>query len=73
MTGKSDSFFFFFLSITVFYAGYLCVNPWIDIWVVYNLAVTNKAAMNIPGSKCKSQKNENSKIKYVFFGFENIS
>lgn len=44
-----------------------------DIWVVYNLAVTNKAAMNIPGSKCKSQKNENSKIKYIFFGFANIS
>lgn len=44
-----------------------------DIWVVYNLAVTNKAAMNFPGSKYKSQKNENSKIKYIFFGFANIS
>ena len=63
------------MSRTVFYGytGYLRINPSIDIWVVYNLAVTNKAAMNIPGSKCKSWKNENSKIEYIFFGFANIS
>ena len=44
-----------------------------DIWVVYNLAITNKAAMNNPRSKCDSKKNKNSKRKLVFFGLANIS
>lgn len=67
--------FFSFLSrIPLYgYAIYLCINLLMGIWVVYNLAITNKAAMNNPKSKCESEKNKNSKRKHVFFGLANIS